>query len=843
MIHQSIGDTGHLLIIFSFVTSLVAAFAYFKATVNKEIGKDPWIKFARITFIIHGLAVIGVVSVLFAIIYNNYFEYHYAFSHSSINLATKYMIACFWEGQEGSFLVWALWQALLGFVIIKTNKKWEAPVMTVFATVQAFLASMILGVVFGDVKLGSSPFLLLREVISDSIFLINPDFIPDDGKGLNPLLQNYWMVIHPPTLFLGFATTLIPFSYAIAGLWTGRYKEWIRPALPWAIFSAVTLGVGILMGGYWAYETLNFGGYWNWDPVENAVYVPWLILVAAIHTMITFKKSATALKTSIILVIATFILILYSTFLTRSGILGDTSVHSFTDLGLSGQLLIYLLFFLAVSIFFAVRAWGNIPSSEREASVYSREFWIFIGALTLCLMAFQVIIPTSIPVFNEIIELFGRISNIAPPADQIEYYSKFQVWFAVALAILSGTGQFFFWNKMDKKEFANAIALPLIISLVISAVIFVTARIFNPLYILVLMAGIYSIVANSTILIKLFKSKSYKLTGGSVAHIGIAMMLIGIMFSEGYSKPVSLNTLTISKAWTDEDNATRLPLFLNETSQMDNYEVTYRKELIEATDLPELIKKSHVDDTEDPYYKVARQSIVIDGKTYAEPGDTLYSQNPENTYYQIDFKHRGTGETFSLFPRIQSNEQMGDVNSPDIKKLWNRDIYTFVRVKPPFEEELEWSEKVMEEVKKGDKFFVNDYVATFDGLQRVEQVNFTELRGDDIAVKANITVLAENGEKHLIQPIYVIKDGRVAKKPEVLKEIASRITLESINPDTGSVTLGVNTTQKDYIIIKALEKPHINVLWIGTLIMVLGFIIAIRRRYIEFQQMRDKGIE
>lgn len=844
MIHQSPGDIGHFLIIISFVTSLVAAFAYFKATVNKEIGRAPWISFARIAFIIHGIAIIGVVSVLFYIIYNNYFEYHYAWSHSSINLATHYMIACFWEGQEGSFMVWALWQALLGFVIIKTNKKWEAPVMTVFATVQAFLASMILGVVFGDVKLGSSPFLLLRDVLNDSLFLINPEFIPNDGTGLNPLLQNYWMVIHPPTLFLGFATTLIPFSYAIAGLWTGRYKEWIRPALPWAIFSALTLGVGILMGGYWAYETLNFGGYWNWDPVENAVYVPWLILVAAIHTMITFKKSATALKTSIILVIATFVLILYSTFLTRSGILGDTSVHSFTDLGLSGQLLIYLLFFLAVSIFFAVRAWPNIPSSEREASAYSREFWIFIGALTLCLMAFQVIIPTSIPVFNKIIELFGRTSNIAPPADQIEYYSKFQVWFAIALAILSGTGQFFFWNKMDKKEFSSAISIPLIISLLLSAAIFVSAKIFNPLYILVLVAGVYSIVANATILLKLFKSKSYKLTGGSVAHMGIAMMLVGIMFSEGYSKPLSLNTLTISKAWTDEQNSTNLPLFLNETSYMDNYEITYRKELIEATDLPELIKKSYVEDTDDPYYKVARQTIVIGGKAYAQPGDTLYSQNPENVYYQIDFKHRLTEETFSLFPRIQTNEQMGsDVVSPDVKKLWNRDIYSFVSVKPPFEEELEWSEKVMEEVKKGDRFFINDYVATFEGLERMEKVNFTNLRKEDVAVRANITILAEEGEKYLAQPVYVIKDGRVAKSPEVVKEVASRITLESINPDTGSVTLGLNTTQKDFIIIKALEKPHINVLWIGTLIMTLGFIIAIRRRYIEFQLMRDKGVE
>ncbi|MFT6054921.1 MAG: cytochrome c-type biogenesis protein CcmF, partial [Roseivirga sp.] len=455
MVHTGIGNLGHLLIIISFITSLLAAFGYFKATNNKEIGKAPWISFSRVMFVVHGISIVGVVATLFAIIWNNYFEYHYAWSHASENLPNYYIIASFWEGQEGSFLLWLFWNTLLGLVIIKTNKKWEAPVMTVFAVVQAFLASMILGVVFGDLKIGSSPFLLLRDVLADPIFLINPDFVPADGTGLNPLLQNYWMVIHPPMTFLGFACTLIPFSFCIAGLWTGQYKEWVRPALPWTIFGAMILGTAIIMGGYWAYETLNFGGYWNWDPVENAVYVPWLVMVASIHTMITFKKSATALKTSIVLVISVFLLIVYASFLTRSGILGNASVHSFTDLGLSGQLLIYLLFFLFASIIFAVRAWKNIPSSEREASSYSREFWIFIGALTLCLMAFQVIIPTSFPVFNKIIEAFGGLSTLAQPTNQIEFYSEWQLWFAVAIAFLSGTGQFFFWKKMDKEKLVS----------------------------------------------------------------------------------------------------------------------------------------------------------------------------------------------------------------------------------------------------------------------------------------------------------------------------------------------------------------------------------------------------
>ncbi len=274
MIHEFIGDLGHISVIVSFIAAVFAAFSYFKATNATDIkSKKDWQNNGKAAFFIHAVAVLGVVISLFYIIYNHYFEYHYAWSHSSTRLPTHYMISCFWEGQEGSFLLWMFWHALLGIIIIFTNKYWESPVMTVFSLVQAFLASMILGVVIPglEIKIGSSPFILLRDALDAPIFQSQPNFVPEDGTGLNPLLQNYWMVIHPPTLFLGFATTVIPFAYCIAGLWQKKYTEWVRPALPWALFSGAVLGVGILMGGYWAYETLNFGGYWNWDPVENAV--------------------------------------------------------------------------------------------------------------------------------------------------------------------------------------------------------------------------------------------------------------------------------------------------------------------------------------------------------------------------------------------------------------------------------------------------------------------------------------------------------------------------------------------------------------------------------------------
>ena len=453
---------------------------------------------------------------------------------------------------------------MLGLVLIKTNKFWKPSVMAVMTFTQFCLTTLILGVVIFEMKIGSSPFLLLRDVVQDAIFVVNPEFIPEDGNGLNPLLQNYWMVIHPPTLFLGFASTVVPFAYAIAGLWIGKYKEWIRPALPWAQFAAMILGIGILMGAYWAYETLNFGGYWNWDPVENAIYIPWLTLIAAIHTMIAYKKNENALKAALILVLVTYLLILYSTFLTRSGVLGETSVHSFTDLGLSGQLLLFLVLFLVGCVLLLVRVWKKIPSTDEEMSAYSREFWIFMGATVLCLMAFQIIIPTSIPVYNEVLGLFGIASNLAPPADPVQFYSKFQLWFAVGIALLSGTGQFFWWKRMNFQDFKIEIQKPLMISLLISALIFVLAEVREVPYMILLTASIYSITANFAILLRL-KRTNVKLSGGSIAHIGVGLMLIGILFSSGYSKILSKNNtgLLYSNEFPDEINLNNLLLFLN----------------------------------------------------------------------------------------------------------------------------------------------------------------------------------------------------------------------------------------------------------------------------------------
>jgi cytochrome c-type biogenesis protein CcmF len=846
MVHYLVGDLGHLFLIISFVTSLVAAFTYFKATRTEQIDvQEAWKKNARLSFYFHVIAVIGASVCLFAIIYNHYFEYHYAYRYSSKTLPTHYMVSTFWNGQEGSFLLWIIWNAVIGLILIKTNKFWEAPVMVVFALVQAFLASMILGVVIPgiDFKIGSSPFILLREAIEAPIFKMQPDFVPSDGQGLNPLLQNYWMVIHPPTLFLGYASTLLPFAYALAGLWFKKYSEWVRPALPWALFSGAVLGLGILMGGYWAYETLNFGGYWNWDPVENAVYVPWLILVGAIHTMITYKNSETALKASIILSITTFILILYATFLTRSGVLGDASVHSFTDLGLNGQLLLYMMFFSVMAFALLIARWKHIPTSTKEASTYSREFWIFIGVTVLCLMGFQVLLPTSFPVFNNIVGAFGGVSKLAPPADQVEFYSRFQLWFAVALALLSGTGQFFWWKKIDGKKLWAELSGPVLITLVVWAIVISVGKIFIPSLMVLSLAALYTIIANAKIGYSVIKSNP-SLSGGAIAHIGVGMMLLGIVFSSGYSKVVSLNNsgLLISNEFSTDFNRENLLLFVNEPKTMAGYEIEYLGERIEPRHKWGYISKSDVNFTADPFTVIAKNDIIYKSRKLFEAGES-FQIYPENTYYEIQFRKEG-GKTFSLYPRVQINPDMGGfVASPDISRGVTRDIYTHVNqmIKNP-DEDYEWSDMEEITISAGEEFYANDYVSKFEKVERVFEVDGITFENNDVAVKGVITLQGRN-QTYVSEPLFIIKDGMIGRLPDDIGDLGVRLTILNIMPETNQFTLGIETRQKDWVVLKALEKPLINVLWLGTLMLMFGFGIAVNRRLREFIKMRDKGQE
>ena len=358
--HLLPGKIGHFFVTLSFAASFVATIAYYKATTSKNIeDENRWKRLGRTAFALDFISVFSVFATVYYIISHHLFEYNYAWEHSSKALDMKYLLSCVWEAQEGSFLLWTMWQCVLGTILIFKSKKWEAPVMTVMSFGQFCLATMILGIYISNSKIGINPFLLVRqmEAFANAPIFNRPDYlnIPQmqDGQGLNSLLQNYWMVIHPPVLFLGFASTIVPFSFAIAGLWKRDYAGWAKMAMPCTLLSACVLGTGIMMGGAWAYESLSFGGFWAWDPVENASLVPWLVMVAGLHTLVVFNTTGYSLRATYFFLLLSFILILYATYLTRSGRLGDTSVHAFVDSGMDLQLILFILVFLApASIFF-----------------------------------------------------------------------------------------------------------------------------------------------------------------------------------------------------------------------------------------------------------------------------------------------------------------------------------------------------------------------------------------------------------------------------------------------------------------------------------------------------------
>jgi cytochrome c-type biogenesis protein CcmF len=832
-----VGNIGHLSVIVAFAAALVAAYSYFQASRGRALGDTDasWLRLARGAFFVHGAAVLTVVGSLFFIIYTHRYEYYYAWSHSSNHLPVHFMISCFWEGQEGSFLLWIFWHVVLGLAVMRFNRRWEAPVMAVFSGVQLFLVSMILGVVLGGIKIGSSPFILLRDFMGDlPVYKLNPDFVPKDGTGLNPLLQNYWMVIHPPTLFLGFALTLVPFAFAIAGLWKKELTAWVKPAIPWTLIGGGVLGVGVMMGAYWAYETLNFGGYWNWDPVENAVYIPWLVLVASLHGLILWQKRRTGLRTSFVLVIATFVLILYATFLTRSGVLGNASVHSFTDLGLSGQLLVYLGAFVVLAIGLLVARWKQIPVSKKELTMYNPELWVFVGATVLCLGAFQVLVTTSIPVYNALLGLVGIKSNMALPADQIAHYTKAQLWMGVGIALLSGLAQIMWWQRNDKHTLTNSLSAPGILALLGTALTILLVRYFKltitPAYIVLLLAGLFGVLANFGTVFTLFR-RGVTLSGGAVAHLGIALMLLGMLASAGYSNIISRNVsgMLYSREFPEDLNRDNVLLWRNEATRMQNYDVTYTGQFFEAPAVPGYVDKQLLFRTDDEYKAIARGPIVAEGKTYFKAGDTLEIA-PENTFYRVTYKDRKTGEQFVLYPRAQVNEEMGGLlASPAIKVFWDHDIYSHISSVLDPRKERDWSEPKDHTIAIGDTIFLNDYFAVFRAIEPAHETAGLGLQKGDLALQADVIVSGERRQYHA-HPVFVVRNREIGRVPDEVEDLGVRISLNTIDPQAGKFTFGVSTTQKDYVILKATEKPFINLLWSGTLLMALGFGLSLRQR-------------
>ena len=403
----------------------------------------------------------------------------------------------------------------------------------------------------------------------------------------------------------------------------------------------------------------------------------------------------------------------------------------------------------------------------------------------------------------------------------------------------------------------------------------------DPTFIVLLLASTYSIISNGWVLVQ-FGRKKLAISGGAVAHIGIALMLLGVLFSSGYNKVISLNTsgLLYNREFTEEMNQRNWLLFrgqpqrVRERSLPDKfvspkvdglidedlllstgvpgkriaksgfaenvregdtlnvsrpyYEVTYVGPRMTSEEVPGYIDQELLLATDNPYEMVAKEDIIHNGKTHKKAGDTLQVYN-ENIYYEIKYT-TAKGQRYTLYPRIQDNPRMGMVPSPDVNTFIDKDIYIHVTNIPDPEQPTEWSEAQEYTLSVGDTFIVNDYIAVFDGISRADKVAGVALKPGDVAVKANVRVLGNN-KQYDVQPLYVIKDRTPGTVPDELRQLGIRMGFTKVEPGKDKFTLSASTTQKDWVIVNALEKPLINLLWIGTVLMGVGFGISIYRRY------------
>lgn len=814
------GQIGQVFIITAFVAALLATWYYFRATRSQQqIGENDNRKIARAFFIGHALSIVGVVVTMFIMIFNHHFEYHYVWSHSSSDLQMKYILSCFWEGQEGSFLLWTFWHVVIGLVVMRTSKEWETPVMSIVGLMQVFLLTFVLGIYVGSWHIGSSPFLLLKDKLTaDPVFLFNDymRFIPD-GRGLNALLQNYWMVIHPPVLFCGFASITFPFAFALAGLWKGKYTEWIKPAMPYALFAGMVLGTGILMGGAWAYESLSFGGFWAWDPVENASLIPWLIIVAGLHNMLIAKKTGQALRSTFVMIFLAFFFVLYSSFLTRSGILGDTSVHAFVEEGLTNHLLLFVGVFFFLSFIPLIRKWKHIPAPEREEKLNSREFWMFVGSLVLLFGGLHVIFFTSIPVFNTLITHVNDIlgtsirNDLGTPDDPIHFYSGVQIWVGVLIAMLSAFAQYLRYKNSDGAGFVKrisysfifAIAATVISSIMLDKLWHITSErgVFHLItsYSILLFAAWFSVIANAQYFIQVLKGK-IRVGGGSVAHIGFGILLLGILISNAGQRVISLNTGDVrfdAQGMDDTFQRENVRLIKNVPYPITDYNVTY------------------LGDT------------LIAGATYY---DLLFTKTDPETGELM--------QQFTVHPYLLMDTKMQQLApNPDTKHYLTYDVFTHVTSLPGEGSKNAPPTTTLDTIGVGDTLHFDT------GYMILKDLKNTSFSADSNEVKAFFDVHAGIASESIEVPFIV--SGRTM---QVLQGTANvsvanvQVSFITILPDQSKkfvFKVDDSSLNTDWIVIKSIIFPMINLVWIGVIVMAFGFFMSMLAR---LRERKEKSV-
>lgn len=435
----------------------------------------------------------------------NQFQYAYVFNHSSLNMGLEYKIAALWAGNEGSLLLWLFILNVCGIFICRKQDEYENIVMSVATVTQVFFLLLLV------VK---SPFATIWSAYPGEIPIGQ---FPPDGTGLNPLLMDPWMIAHPPVLFLGYAAATIPFGYAVAAFLKKDYDKWIKLSYNWIIFSSLTLGVGIFMGGYWAYKVLGWGGYWGWDPVENSSLIPWLVSVMLIHGIILQKRKSVLRRSNLLMALAYFILVLYSTFLTRSGVLSDFSVHSFGKSETAFFLMSYIFFFIVIALFLFVKNYREIKSEKISEKFFSMESLVVFGILIVGVYNLLIFSGTSMPIFS-------GIFSENPTAVTENFYNNLSVPFGILILL------FIILASFSIQKYSR-------LTLIITALLaIVTGTAFNLMFTKSPVAYIFTIMSLflAYLMIRdMYRNRKLFTLSSQLAHLGIAIFIVGVIAS-GY---------------------------------------------------------------------------------------------------------------------------------------------------------------------------------------------------------------------------------------------------------------------------------------------------------------------
>ena len=791
---------GTIFLVIALAFSILAMVMYYLSFK----GYKNTLNYARISY--HGMVlfIIAASTLLWYALINHQYQYNYVFSYSNNSLDTGFLIASFWGGQQGSFMLWLLLTAIVGVILqsyTSKRKELEPQVMAVFTIATSFLLVMVspwfknpfefiwATPMFLEMKSINPqylelPFLQqffftdnssgtgfiqmnsqLHGLLAGSGISVN-QFIAD-GKGLNPQLLNFWMQIHPPILFVGFAMATVPFAFALGALMKNDYKEWVRQAFPWLLAGMGVLGLGIMLGGYWAYEMLGWGGYWAWDPVENSSLIPWIVGVAGIHTLLVQRKSQSKggigrfAKTNLILCVLTYVLVLYSTFLTRSGVLGDASVHSFVDPGniVYFFLLLFTGTFLILGLGAIVYRWKWLSdNTQTDEGLLSRELALFTAAVVLLASGLIILVGTSAPIFGQSVDTF--------------FYNEMNLPIAIIIGLLNGLSLLIKWRNTKTEDLLKKSLPSLSIALLISVLIVVLGGIDEILIMLLAFSMAFSLVVNTEIAIKIIRGNK-KMLGAYVAHIGIALFILGVIGSSVNSQQVDVD------------------LVKNESVSAFGYEMTFTGWM--------------------PIDNNTKYSFNIDVKK----GDSEYKVRP--VMYVSDFNN-------SLM-RI-----------PAILTLPSQDLY----ISPLGYDEAKHNHSTdgtKISLKKGSSTEFNGVNITFTKFHLGEGTMAAMQEGKDFQMGALISI-EKDGKVEEIELLRKQISGKIEFTSFVSEEFDINLKLANLTADNVEIALSKMSKvaeerieeKQEVLYVSASKKPFISFVWIGVAVMVIGFFISVMRR-------------